>query len=305
MRTSTLMSTSIEAVLTMEENQDLERLESIVERGLQSAYSSLLEIRDKRLYRSTHGSFEDYCLDRFGISRRRAYQLIDAAKVAQAVCTTGTHEVANERQARALVGLPEEQQREAWEKACEAAGDSSPTAKQVQDAVLEVTGAKPKSTTNDTPKATPLIDPSDSAEDLAAQEALQRTSPDADEPETEEEDEPDDDPVDDIEEDPEPVVAATSTAPKQPQAPQPSNGYHLSTSDPLLEDEEALELRAENFEKAANKARSHLAMVAENIASYDREIFRWKTEQKRKLANSYKAMRDNANKVIKYLEGKT
>ncbi|MEH2241026.1 hypothetical protein [Nostoc sp.] len=36
---------------------------------------------DRRLYRSTHGTFEEYCRDRFGYSRRQPYLLMEAAVI--------------------------------------------------------------------------------------------------------------------------------------------------------------------------------------------------------------------------------
>jgi hypothetical protein len=43
--------------------------------------TELLEIRDGRLYRETHGTFDDYCREGWGFSRHRASQLITAAEV--------------------------------------------------------------------------------------------------------------------------------------------------------------------------------------------------------------------------------
>ena len=50
-----------------------------VERAFYEAGKSLKELRDKRLYRSTHRTFEEYCRERFGYNRSRSYQFIDAA----------------------------------------------------------------------------------------------------------------------------------------------------------------------------------------------------------------------------------
>ncbi len=52
-----------------------------MERAFHEAGKALLELRDRRLYRSTHKTFEEYCKDRFGYSRRQPYYLIDAAAV--------------------------------------------------------------------------------------------------------------------------------------------------------------------------------------------------------------------------------
>ncbi|MEH2251299.1 hypothetical protein [Nostoc sp.] len=40
-----------------------------------------MELRDRRLYRSTHKTFEDYCRDRFSYSCRQPYHLMEAAVI--------------------------------------------------------------------------------------------------------------------------------------------------------------------------------------------------------------------------------
>nr|WP_225892740.1 hypothetical protein [Nostoc sphaeroides] len=67
--------------LTQEEQSDRLHLERKVERAFFEAGKALAELRDHRLYRSTHGTFEEYCRDRFGHSRRQSYLLMDAAVV--------------------------------------------------------------------------------------------------------------------------------------------------------------------------------------------------------------------------------
>jgi hypothetical protein len=42
---------------------------------------ALRTIRAKRLYRETHATFEDYCRERWGLSTRRAYELIRYAEM--------------------------------------------------------------------------------------------------------------------------------------------------------------------------------------------------------------------------------
>ncbi|WP_052754567.1 hypothetical protein [Calothrix sp. 336/3] len=56
-------------------------LERKVERAFYEAGKALQSLRDRRLYRSTHKNFEEYCRDRFGFERRHPYRLIDAADV--------------------------------------------------------------------------------------------------------------------------------------------------------------------------------------------------------------------------------
>jgi hypothetical protein len=69
-----------------------------------------MEIRDSQLHRETHATFESYCQERWGWSRQRSYQLIDAATVTTMVDRAGLPAPANERQARELVPLLREEQ---------------------------------------------------------------------------------------------------------------------------------------------------------------------------------------------------
>jgi hypothetical protein len=60
----------------------LTQCEAVIERGLESyaeVGTALTEIRDRRLYRATHETFEAYLHERWSMSRPRAYQLIEAA----------------------------------------------------------------------------------------------------------------------------------------------------------------------------------------------------------------------------------
>ena len=85
----------------------LAELELVVERGLQTfseVGAALLEIRDRRLYRETHASFEAYCRERWQLSRPAAYRAIDAARVVDVLSPIGDSP-ANEAQARELVPL--------------------------------------------------------------------------------------------------------------------------------------------------------------------------------------------------------
>jgi hypothetical protein len=67
------------------EVEHLNRLEAIVQRGLDTDLevgNALAEINDTWLYRATHPTFEGYLHDRWGISRTRGDQLIQAAEAA-------------------------------------------------------------------------------------------------------------------------------------------------------------------------------------------------------------------------------
>ena len=74
------------------------------------AGAALATIRDTRLYRATHATFEDYCRARRGIARQTAYQLISAAGVVENVRNCVQTLPVNERQVRPLAALTAEQQ---------------------------------------------------------------------------------------------------------------------------------------------------------------------------------------------------
>ena len=84
-------------LLTLDEARRLDELEQVVETGLTvfvKVGNALLEIRDSRLYRQQFPTFEAYCRERWGIERRQAYRLIDAAEVVSNVSQgTQSHQV--------------------------------------------------------------------------------------------------------------------------------------------------------------------------------------------------------------------
>ncbi len=66
-----------------------------MERAFFEAGKALTELRDRRLYRSTHKTFEDYCRDRFGHSWQQSNYLIAAAGVYENLTTIDCQNVAN------------------------------------------------------------------------------------------------------------------------------------------------------------------------------------------------------------------
>jgi hypothetical protein len=128
--------------LTEEELAERLHLERKVERAFYEAGTALRELRDRRLYRSTHKTFEDYCRDRFGFNRRHPYLLIEAAGVVDnllAKCDPMDHILpANERQVRPLTRLEPERQVEVWQAAVEEASGKVPTARLVKTVVQRI-----------------------------------------------------------------------------------------------------------------------------------------------------------------------
>ena len=95
--------------LELMELDELVKLEKIIERGRQTFVDvgiALAEIRDKRLYRESFGTFEEYCKTRWGFSRRHSYRLLEASEIADDLCPMG--HILNERTAREFTSIPKE-----------------------------------------------------------------------------------------------------------------------------------------------------------------------------------------------------
>lgn len=134
------------ARLSSIEAGELEEYEAIIERGLRTfreVGDALLHIRDRRLYRAHHSTFEAYCRKRWGMSRPRAYQMIEAAGVVGQLSTNVDILPANEAQARPLTRLLPEQQAPAWQRAVETAPNGKVTAAHVQRIVEEEFAPRP------------------------------------------------------------------------------------------------------------------------------------------------------------------
>lgn len=60
-----------EYALTHDEQCELKQCEETIERGLHTFHevgAALLVVRDKRLYRKSHRTFEEYCRERWGMA---------------------------------------------------------------------------------------------------------------------------------------------------------------------------------------------------------------------------------------------
>jgi hypothetical protein len=167
-------SVQVEVVDDLTPDEERQRLfwERKVERAFYEAGTALKELRDRRLYRSTHKTFEEYVQDRFGMKRAHSYRLIDASAVVDNLFpprlqigdnlselspqemspqemspnwrqnSTGeklTNPVpTNEAQCRPLTQLEPDQQREVWQQAVEAAGGKVPSGRIVKDIVQRI-----------------------------------------------------------------------------------------------------------------------------------------------------------------------
>ncbi|BCL40146.1 hypothetical protein [Nostoc sp. MS1] len=140
------VTVDVEAVevpdMTEEEQRDRLHLERKVESAFVEAGKALKELRDRRLYRSTHKTFEEYCKDRFGYSRRQPYLLMDAAVVFDNLkekCDPMDHILpTNERQVRPLINLKPSQQQKVWRQAVKEAGGKTPSGRIVQSIVDKI-----------------------------------------------------------------------------------------------------------------------------------------------------------------------
>jgi hypothetical protein len=126
--------------LTIIERNNLTELEATIEKNLTAFYEvgfALMQIRDNRLYREKHGTFEEYCKSKWGLERRRAYQLIDGYKVSENV-NNCSQKPTNEAQTRPLTRIKDpEEQREIYQKAVETAPEGKVTAKHIEETVRE------------------------------------------------------------------------------------------------------------------------------------------------------------------------
>lgn len=140
--------------LSTSEKAEFAKLCKIVDEGLSSFLSvgsALVQINEGRLYRQSHETFEGFVKDRWGITRQRAYQLMEAAEIKIEMSTNGLHqqiadEITSERQLRELARVGTEALPEIVEKIaekCEAEG-VKPSAKVIRSVVDETIGKPPR-----------------------------------------------------------------------------------------------------------------------------------------------------------------
>ncbi len=107
---------------------------------------ALKELRDRRLYRSTHKTFEEYCRARFGYGRDAAYLKIGAAEVYEnldQIMPTICRQIplpTNEYQLRyiAKAKLEPAKQWDVWQQAVELAGGKVPSGRIVKNLVRRI-----------------------------------------------------------------------------------------------------------------------------------------------------------------------
>ena len=153
--------------LSLNERVKLSSLEGQIRDNLQAFVAvgrSLAEIRDDRLYRETHGTFEGYVRDKWDLGRAYAYRLMDAAEVVDDLVAPLAEASrrrkplrdfaaipATESQARPMTKVDREERPEVWAQVLERAprdADDQPviTAEIVEETVrqwIEPTKEKP------------------------------------------------------------------------------------------------------------------------------------------------------------------
>lgn len=142
---TTAVTIGISNELTIEEENDRHLLERKVERAFYEAGKALQEIRDRKLYRSTHKTFEAYCKDRFGFNRISAHNKIAAAQVVENLFSNAEQKLqlpTSERQCLSLATLEPEKQIEVWSKAVEQSRGKIPSGKIVKG-IVETLKEKP------------------------------------------------------------------------------------------------------------------------------------------------------------------
>lgn len=141
-------------LLSDSERQERDALERTVQQAFFVAGKALKLLRDKRLYRETHNSFNSYVKDRFDFTRRAADYLISAAEVVenlkreQIVLSTNVLPT-KESQCRSLAKLSPEEQKIAWCKAVDKAGGKVPSSRVIKEAVKEIKSVDDAAKTNE------------------------------------------------------------------------------------------------------------------------------------------------------------
>jgi len=135
-------------VLTDADTLELVRCEHAIQSGLETVFEvgeALTKIRDGRLYRGTHKTFEGYCREKWSIGKSHAYRLIDSAEVVADLSPIGDVPK-SEYQVRRLIQSPKELRPAIWEKAQAIAKDTGakePTAKHIEVAAEELDPSGP------------------------------------------------------------------------------------------------------------------------------------------------------------------
>jgi hypothetical protein len=129
------MATLTEKPLNSLERTQLRNAEKVIEKGLATFMdvgSALVTVKTGDLHRETHKTFEAYCKNKWGISRPRAYQLIEAAETSASLSKILDKPPSTESHLHELARVPEDQRANVWQDALEKT-EGKPTAKDVRE----------------------------------------------------------------------------------------------------------------------------------------------------------------------------
>lgn len=151
----TQRSESLSERLSPEERQEFTALDSQLQKSFIHVAIALKVIKEKHLYREEFTSFENYCEDRIGRSRRYVDYMVLFATIRQIL----EHNVpprllpTSEAQVRPLGKYKDNPEKciEVWRKGCEIAGDAVPSREQVYEADQELREKTSRSKTTTRP----------------------------------------------------------------------------------------------------------------------------------------------------------
>jgi hypothetical protein len=122
--------------LSPPERRRLVECERVVQSGLAEFFevgNALLTIREQRLYRDTHSTFEGYCNARWGFGRSYAWRVMGAAQRIKLLPVDDLlPKPTNEFQVRPLLKLKPEEFPKAWKEVVEKAPDGKITTRLVE-----------------------------------------------------------------------------------------------------------------------------------------------------------------------------
>ena len=107
-------------------------LEKIIERTRNSFFEcgkALAQIRDDRLYRDTHNTFEKYCEEKWGWKRDYAYKLISASEIVASLPVNVSKSIQTESVARAVAKVPESDRKAVVKEAAKSGPVTAPAIK--------------------------------------------------------------------------------------------------------------------------------------------------------------------------------
>jgi hypothetical protein len=129
-------------ILNIDESHELERCEVVIKQGLNTFIEvgeALFIIRDKRLYRREFNNFEDYCQQKWTLSKPYVNRIIAASLTFNNLTPMGAILPESERQVRPLTSLEPEIQKEVWKE----------VVKQSEETRQPITAARVQSVVND------------------------------------------------------------------------------------------------------------------------------------------------------------